>query len=59
MANPPPYPDTGDDTCTGPDGEPATSRSRRAYVYWIIGIVLVLLFLVLHLTGALGPGTNG
>ncbi len=59
MANPPPYPDTGDDTSAEPDGGPAAGKSRRAYVYWIIGIGLVLLVLVLHLTGALGPGSNG
>lgn len=43
MADVPPDPDsTGDDT---------TSTPRWVYVFGIIGIVLVLLFVILHLTG--------
>ena len=60
MADPPPYPHIRDDADAGPDGEPITNRPRRRVIaYWIIGIVLVLLFVVLHLTGALGPGAHG
>lgn len=48
MADPPPYPDTGDKTGT----------PRWVKVFGIIIIVLVLLFGVLHLTGNSlgGPG---
>jgi hypothetical protein len=41
MAGPPPYPDTGDDTGT----------PRWVRVFGIIGIIVVLLFVILHLTG--------
>ena len=59
MPDPPPYPGTGDDTAAAHDTGPAARRSRRGIVYWIIGVVLILLFLVLHLTGTLGPGSHG
>jgi len=59
MADPPRYPDTGDDTGVGPDGGSATSTPRWVSVLGIIiAIVLVLLFVVLHLTGTLGPGAH-
>jgi len=59
MADPPPYPDTGDDTGVGPDRGSATSTPRWVSVLGIIiAIVLVLLFVVLHLTGTLGPGAH-
>jgi hypothetical protein len=47
MAHPPPYPDRG----------PTTSTPRWVSVVGIIiAIGLVLLFVVLHLTGSVGPG---
>jgi hypothetical protein len=56
MADPPPYPDTGDDT--GERGS-ATGTPRWVFVLGIIiAIALVLLFVVLHLTGTLGPGAH-
>jgi len=59
MADPPPYPDSGDDTDVGPDRGSATSTPRWVFVLGImIAIALVLLFLVLHLTGTLGPGAQ-
>jgi hypothetical protein len=59
MAGPPRYPDTGDDSGVAPDGGSTARRSRWVMVLlWIIGIVLVLGFLVLHLTGGFGPGTH-
>jgi len=55
MANPPLHPDTGD----GPDRGSASSTPRWVLVLGIIiAIVLVLLFVVLHLTGTLGPGAH-
>ena len=55
IADPPPYPDTGD---TGERGS-ATSTPRSVLVLGItLAIVLVLLLVVLHLTGVLGPGAH-
>jgi hypothetical protein len=56
MADPPPDSDTGDDTGVGRDRGSATSTPRWLPVLGIvIAIVLVLLLVVLHLTGVLGP----
>jgi hypothetical protein len=55
MASPPHYPDTDEDTGVGPDRESTTGTSRWVYVFWIIGIALILLMVVLHLTGTIGP----
>lgn len=51
MADPPPYPDTGDDTGVGTDRGSPPSTPRWVKVFGIIVIVLVLLFVILHLTG--------
>ena len=60
MADPPSYPRTSDsaDAKTGTDAPP--KRSRRAVIaIWAAVIALLLLMLILHLTGAVGPGTLG
>jgi len=57
MANPPPYPDT-DDTGQRSSSGSATSKPWRMYAIWIIVIGLVLLMVVGHLTGLLGPGAH-
>jgi hypothetical protein len=55
MADPPSYPDTG----AGPDRGSASSTRRWVPVLGIVvAIVLVLLLVVLHLTGVLGPGAH-
>jgi hypothetical protein len=62
MTDPPSHPDTGisDHTGTRPGGGPATRRSRRTAAMWVIAFtVLLVLMLVLHLTGAFGPGSHG
>jgi hypothetical protein len=55
MADPPPYPDsnsnTGDDTRVRPDYRATTSTPRWVKVFGIIVIILILLFVILHLTG--------
>ena len=51
MADLPPYPENGDDTSVGPDRGSTTSTPRWMYVSGVIAIVLVLLFVILHLTG--------
>jgi len=59
MADPPPYPDAGDDAGVGPDRGRASSRRRwRSVLGIVIAIAFVLVFVVLHLTGALGPGAH-
>jgi hypothetical protein len=59
MADQPPYPDTGDDTGGEPDREsPAGTPRWVAVVGIVIAIGLLLLFVVLHLTGGVGPGAH-
>jgi hypothetical protein len=52
MADPPRYPTTDDDR---EDDAPA---SRWVYVLVAAGILLVVVFVTLHLTGVLGPGSH-
>ena len=41
------------------DGEgSSTARSRSVWAWWAVGITLLVLFVVLHLTGVLGPGSH-
>jgi hypothetical protein len=59
MADPPRYPDTGEDTGVGSDHGAPTGKPRWVSVLGIsIAIGLVLLLVVLHLTGILGPGAH-
>lgn len=53
MSDLPPYPDIDDDTGVGADR--GSTTSRWVYVFWIVGIAVVVLFIVLHLTGTIGP----
>ena len=60
MTDPPSYPRSSDstDAKTGTDASP--KRSRRAVIaIWAAVVALFLLMLMLHLTGAVGPGTLG
>jgi hypothetical protein len=63
MADPPSYPGTGstsDGTGAEPGQEPAARRPRWVIaVIWIGVAALLLLMVILHITGTLGPGTNG
>jgi hypothetical protein len=59
LAHPPHYPDTGDDSGMDSDRIPATGAPRWISVVGIIvAIGLVLLLVVLHLTGVIGPGAH-
>ena len=59
MADPPRYPDAGDDPGPGRGHGSATGTPRWVSVLGIIIVMaLVLLFVVLHLTGTLGPGAH-
>jgi hypothetical protein len=56
MADPPHYPEMGDHTG---DRRSASGRSRLLRLLGItIAIALVVLVVVLHLTGTLGPGDH-
>jgi hypothetical protein len=58
MAHPPPYPD-GDDTGMESDRESTVGAPRWVSVVGIIiAIGLVLLVVLLHLTGVIGPGAH-
>jgi hypothetical protein len=60
MAGQPHYPDTGEDTGAGAGRERLTARQRwtRLAVILIVA-ALFLLMIVLHITGTVGPGSNG
>ncbi len=59
MADLPPYPDTGNDTGVE-SGRGATTGTPRwvSVVGLILAIGLVLLVVILHLTGSIGPGAH-
>jgi len=60
MADPPPYTDTGDDASVGSDAGSTIGTPRWVKVCGIVAaIALLLLMIVLHLTGAIGPGLHG
>jgi hypothetical protein len=60
MADPPRYPETGDDTGVGPDRGSPPSTPRWVKVFGIIVLVLVLLVVVMLLIGGgnHGPGRH-
>jgi hypothetical protein len=59
MADPPRYSETDEDAGTGPDRGAASSPPRWVFVLgMIIAIALVVLIVLLHLTGTLGPGVH-
>ncbi|MEV5530197.1 hypothetical protein [Streptomyces prunicolor] len=61
MADLPTHSDTGDEPTTKRAAEePATGPTvRQKYVWIAIGVVLLVLFVVLHLTGVLGAEAHG
>jgi hypothetical protein len=59
MADLPTHPDNHDHISTGPDRGPAAGAFRWKSALGIaIVVALVLLFVVLHLTGVLGPESH-
>jgi hypothetical protein len=60
VADPPSYPRTSDSAGTETGNGAPPKRPRRAVIaVWTAVIALFLLMLILHLTGAVGPGTMG
>jgi hypothetical protein len=59
MTDPPSYPGTDGNAGAEPAGPAATRPRRTVIVVWGVVIALLLVMLILHLTGTLGPGTNG
>ena len=63
MAGPPSHPDTG--TAGQDSGTPPDSGRRAGWPPWrtativIIGIALLAVMVILHLTGTLGAGSHG
>lgn len=59
MTDPSRYPDTEEDTGVGPDSGGAGGTPRWVFVLGIcIAVVAILVFVVLHLTGTVGPGSK-
>jgi len=59
MGDPPPYPDTDDDTGVGAGRAPTTGMPRWVKVFLIIAIVLVLALVISRLLGIQhGPGLH-
>lgn len=60
MTEPPSHPETRTGVSTEDSGEPVTRAARwKMITVWGIGIALLLVMLILHLTGIFGPGMNG
>jgi hypothetical protein len=60
VADPPSYPRSRDGTGAEPASETPSRRPRWTVIaIWAAVIALLLLMLILHLTGAVGPGTMG
>jgi hypothetical protein len=57
MADPPRYPDRGQDAGAGPDTE-KTASSRWTKVIVVIVALLFLAFIILHLVIGGGPGNH-
>jgi hypothetical protein len=58
MAELPHHPDSDEDTGVGFDRESGTRKRWTTYAFVAVGVALVLLMVVLHLAGIVGPGTN-
>jgi hypothetical protein len=58
MAELPHHPESDDDTGVRSDHGSSTRTRWTTYLFVIVGVALVLLMVVLHLAGVVGPGSN-
>jgi hypothetical protein len=58
VAELPRHPEARDDADTARPGESAGSRPWLAYVVGLTVAAVLVLMIVLHLTGAIGPGAH-
>jgi hypothetical protein len=58
MAELPDHPESDEDTGVGFDRESSTRKQWTTYAFVVVGVALILLMVVLHLAGVVGPGTN-
>jgi hypothetical protein len=59
LADPPRYPENEEDAGVNPDRRAANSKPRWVIAFGIImPIALVLLIVLLHATGTVGPGAH-
>jgi hypothetical protein len=57
MADLPAHPETGDGPGLGPGSESIAAKPRWKTTAWIVlGVVVVVVFIALHLTGVIDPG---
>jgi hypothetical protein len=59
MADPPRYPNTGDDTGAEPDRESSTGKPRWVKVAIIVVVLVLVLLVALLVTGGHGPPAGG
>lgn len=60
MADLPAHSDTGADHGTkDPDDPPAGATTRQKAVWGAVAVVVLVVFVVLHLTGVVGAGSHG
>lgn len=58
MTELPRHPDSDDGAPLDVDREPTASAPRGPYVFAAIVVIAVLVVVVLHLTGVVGPGAH-
>jgi hypothetical protein len=58
MAELPHHPESDDDAGVGSDHGSSIRTRWTTYLFVIVGVALVLVMVVLHLAGIVGPGTN-
>jgi hypothetical protein len=50
--------DAGDPGVSDEHDSPPARRLRSVYLWWAIGLALLVLFLVLHVAGVVGAGSH-
>ena len=58
MADLPSHPDTNDNNEAPEPGQRLSTRGKVPVLGIVVAVVLIVLFVGLHLTGAIGPGSH-